>query len=73
VQKGAIMTEPKHVTVTATNPDHDLRSFWRSNKTNKKKLEDWVDHKTHFGSVPVFLRSGSSELFEKALSDIQNP
>jgi hypothetical protein len=64
----------KRTSVTATNaPHHGLRKFWRSGRANKKKMEKWVDDKTHFGSVPVFLRAGSPDLYQKIISDLKIP
>lgn len=54
-----------------STPYYVLRGFWRSSPTNKKKLEKWVDDKTHFGSVPVFLRAGGADLHPEIISDLK--
>lgn len=70
------MAKRKTITLAKDDAVHEeLRSFWRSSRKNKNKVENWVDEKTEFGSVAVFLRSGSTDLFEEIISDlkIENP
>lgn len=64
----------KRTNIALSDPPHDgLREFWRSSPANKKKVEKWVDDNTVLGSVPVFLRSGSADLFEKIAKDLKMP
>jgi hypothetical protein len=56
-----------------STPYYLLRRYWRSNPTNKKKLEKWVDENTNFGSVPVFLRAGGIDQHPNVISDLKVP
>jgi hypothetical protein len=48
-----------------------IRTFWRSSAANKRAVEDWVDNNTSFGSVPVFLRSNSTALYQRIISELR--
>jgi hypothetical protein len=50
-----------------------IRTFWRSGPANKRAVEDWVDNNTNFGSVPVFLRSNSTALYQQIIGKLGIP
>jgi hypothetical protein len=56
-----------------TDLGKSIRVFWRSSATNKKSVEDWVDNNTNFGSVPVFLRSNSTVLYQQIIKALSIP
>ncbi len=56
-----------------TDLGKSIRAFWRSSAKNKKDVEDWVDNNTNFGSVPVFLRSNSTALYQQIIKKLGIP
>jgi hypothetical protein len=56
-----------------TDLGKSILAFWRSSAKNKKAVEDWVDSNTKFGSVPVFLRSNSTSLYQQIISKLGIP
>jgi hypothetical protein len=50
-----------------------ILAFVRSSAKNRKAVEDWVESNTNFGSVPVFLRSNSTALYQQIISKLGIP
>jgi len=50
-----------------------ILAFARSSAANRKAVQDWVDNNTDFGSLPVFLRSNSTALYQRIISELGIP
>lgn len=59
-----------HPADTVARKSDSIRTFWRSSASNKRTVEKWIENNTSYGSVAIFLRSNSAELYSKIITDL---